>query len=135
MQNHAINQFGKTRHSFNPTTGGQAKPSPQSDPFQPFTNPDVYRPQLPTIEPDYPAQPKWLPPVPSGPIVEVPFDFPMELPPQPDVKEWTQLPTPQEIPDWSKAPAHLPAPSGPEINIPKEFDYTTNPQDGTWLLS
>jgi hypothetical protein len=105
---------------------------------QPFVNPDVFRPanpHVPGIFPSYPDQPKWITPFPSGPIIEVPNDSPVELPSSPRPDDWVSIPTPDELPDWSKAPAHFPAPGGAEINLPQQFPYKSNPSDGTWLLS
>lgn len=101
------------------------------------SQPDVYRPSYPVGPegaPDFPQQPKWLPPFPSVPIVEVPNQFPMELPPAPNPSEWSGTPSPKEIPDWGKMPQHFPTPAGPEIQMPKHFPPATSP-DGMWLLS
>lgn len=107
-----------------------------SEKIQPFTNPDVFRPSYPSNpdgNPEFPLdQPKWLPPaVPSGPIIEIPFDFPKELPPF-EQPEWI-TPSPKEIPDWGQMPLELPQPGGPEVNIPKQFPGQTFP-DGVWYI-
>lgn len=85
--------------------------------------------------PGFPTLPKWLPPAVDFPGIEVPYEFPKELPTTPAPKEWSQLPSaPSEIPDWSKAPLELPPPGGPEIQAPKHFPAKTFP-DGVWYLS
>lgn len=138
MQNFGINQ-GYTRITpFKPLqTPGITLPGQESDSPKPFLNPDVFQPAYPKNPdgtPEFPLeQPKWLPPVPSGPIVEVPNNFPMELPPFEKQPEWVE-PSPQEIPDWGRFPTELPQPSAPEVNIPKHFPAKTNP-DGIWYLS
>ena len=130
------------------TPPGPSVDSPQKNQPKPFINPDVFRPQTPDIYrpsnphvpgplPHYPDQPQWIPPVPSEPIIEVPNNFPMELP-YPGQNDWANLPpSPIEIPDWGNLPKHFPGPSDPEVNIPNpqpNFPGKTFP-DGTWLLS
>lgn len=120
-------------------SNGESLPKPHVNPDV-FSTPDIYRPSNPHVPgplPSYPDQPLWLPPVPSGPIIEVPNNFPME-PPYPGQDDWANLPTsPIEVPDWGKAPKHFPDGVGPEIVVPNpkpNFPGKSIP-DGTWLLS
>ena len=132
------------------TPGQPLEQKPGEKHSQPYINPDVFRPSEPEVYrpanphvpgplPHYPSQPTWLPPVPSGPIIEVPPNqSPMELPPFPGHDDWGSLPKPPaEMPDWSKMPKHFPAPEPLTIEIPGQgpnFPGKTFP-DGTWLLS
>lgn len=118
----------------------QPHEAPQRSPFersQPFTNPDVFRPAYPTGpdgSPDFPAPPRWIPPMPGKPEVDIPYEFPKEFPER-GSDEWRSLPhIPREIPDWSDAPWQLPQPKAPEITVPAHFPAAVN-SDGVWLLS
>lgn len=135
MQN-GINMTGFTRWGYPNLATGGIKTSEKS---QPFVNPDVFRPAYPTgpePSPDFPYQPMKLPTTP-GPFVEVPHEFPIELPPFPNADEWKQIPTPQEIPDWAEFPLEFPQPDGMRIELPNkgpDFPHVKLP-DGNWVLS
>lgn len=100
----------------NPFIQSPALPKHREMP-QPFINPDVFRPSLPSVE--------------------VPYEFPIELPTLPGRDDWANLPTPpREIPDWSDSPWQLPQPKEREITLPKDPSFPGKVvPDGVWLLS
>lgn len=112
--------------------------TPQQSP-EPFKAPDVFQPAQPNSQPYLPSQPMQFPSSPIAPGEHFPGTFPMELPSLPDQSEWNELPTPQEIPDWSTVPWELPNLPGPEVNIPKSFPTPDSTPPGfppnTWLFS
>jgi hypothetical protein len=113
---------------------GVTTPQKGTETVKPFVNPDVFNPTQPYGPDGVPQQPLWLPPFTGDPNIEIPNNFPLELPSFPNREEWTKLPTPNEIPDWSKTPIECPHPGGLEVNLPKHFPAKTFP-DGVWYLS
>lgn len=136
LNTHIWNIPGTSRA--NRSEPAQAPLGSPSERSQPFVNPDVFRPAFPTGPdgvPDFPQLPKWIPSPSGGPEIEIPFEFPMEIPERSPSDGFIALPNvPHEIPDWSQSPWRFPQPIGPEIVTPKQFPATVDP-NGVWLLS
>ena len=132
-----LNKLGTDLNRFYTTPSWSGAPNRSQPTAEPFSTPDVFRPANPHVAnplTDYPVQPTWMPPVPSGPIVEVPNSFPMELPQYPGLNDWaTPGKAPSEMPCPSEAPKHFPQPFTIEVPDIGKFPQKSFP-DGAWLL-